>query len=756
MAKSRFLACCLAVFGLAPAVIQAIPVPCAGGQIDFTATAYDPAVSLTTFNVGQLVTLTAQPFGIAPSAFEWTIDGPHLKDYDERIGTTATGPIAWTTTALAPADLTASTAVFYWKPSPSQIHPLNGGAVTRNVTLKVTVGATDCTVTQAFSVERNDTSIDKQAEDFYTRNHRAPTESDVTKGRVLDDHIEWHTVFGTRILEFLPWHHEFLDRENRWRAEFGYPKALTWYPGNPIPAGIDIDDVTRGPSFDPDFNRIPPVYTIAGGSAGPPKRLADFATLASFSSSLEGSWHGQVHCNVGGTMCTFQSPRDPLFFRWHGMIDRLYENYCALKSLACAGVTMPASDLWMADNAADLAASGAEPSSGTLWMSPSIWNRNSPAACTPPDAVASVARACGSEADHDDPIAGVTNYLYATIRNDRPAAQEIKYLEVAVYVANASTGLTWPASFGGDPDGALPETRQFLTVNLPAGQVTDIGPVPWVPPSPLPSDHWCVYVRALSEQAPIGVAESASIAANVQASNSLIWRNLHIVVNSTDSARFTMRNGLRRDVVNTLRIEVPDKFFSSGRVRLLVSRAVAAGWTKGGRFEGIEGGAARRDAEESREMAAAVPIPSEISTERLSPRERELRRRIAELEAAIRACARGEKPPAAKAAALRTAPAAPPLDPKRERELLDAVRQLERRLRACGRNDGGLVAFTVTRPRAAISGVRLRAMEQALITIEFRNDSAEAADYPVLVVQEGPGGKLIGGNTYLVRTGTHD
>ena len=389
-------------------------------------------------------------------------------------------------------------------------------------------------------------------------------------------------------------------------------------------------------------------------------------------------------------------------------------------------------------------------------MSPSIWNRNSPAACAPPDAAATVARSCGSEADHENPIAGVTNYLYATIRNDRPAAQEVKYLEVAVYIANASTGLTWPTSFGGDPDGALPETRQFITVNLPAGQVTDIGPLPWVPPSPLPSDHWCVYVRALSEQAPIGVAEGASIAANVQASNNLIWRNLHIVVNSTDSATFTISNEQRREARNTLRIEVPDKFFSTGSVRLLVPRAVAARWRQSGRLDGIEaGGPVRRDATQLREMIATMPAIPEALAGQVSPRGRELRRRISELRASIGACSRGERLPLRTASARPAVLGGPGSDPKSERELLDAIRQLERQLRACGRNDETLVAFRLTKARASITGIALTAMEKDPVTIEFGNDSPDRADYPVLVVQEGSDGKLIGGNTYVVRTGTH-
>ena len=698
--------------------LVAAPVPCAGGTIDFTTTSYDPAVALTTFNVGQLVKLTALPVGITPSAFSWTIDPPHIKDYEERIGTTGTGPFTWSTTPLAPADLAASEVTFFWKPSPSQIHPMNAGAVTRSVSLDVTVGAATCTVTQTFTVERNNADIDRQAEDFYTRNHRNPLEPDLTKGRVLDDHIEWHTIFGTRLLTFLPWHHEFIDRFNQWRAEFGYPPTIDWYPGNPIPTGVDMDDLTRGVGpYNPDLNRIPTRFTLAGGSGVAPKRLDDFATLNDFSNNLEGSWHGQVHCQVGGTMCTFRSPQDPLFFRWHGIIDLLYANYCSLKALACAGITMPSSDLWMADNAGDLAAGGTEPSSGTLWMSPSIWNRNAPAVCTPADPIATVTRTCGSAADHENPIASVTNYLYATIRNDRPGAVEVKYVEVAVYIANASTGRTWPVSFGGDPDGALPETRQFLTVNVQPGQVTDVGPLPWTPPVPSPSDHWCVYVRLLSQQSPISVAEGANIGTNVQANNNIIWRNLHIVVNSTDSATFTVSNG-------ALRIDVPQKFFDAGRVRLLAPRAAAARW-KG--LEGLQ----RAKRERQQVTVPAVPAPSKQT----SARERQLRARIAKLQASVRGCAREER--------------------AGEMSLVDVVRRYERAERACRRNDENLTAFRLTSPKASIADLALGPREVVPVTIEFGSDIPDRADFPVLVSQHRADGAAIGGMTYIVRTGTH-
>lgn len=754
---------------LAPAMLHAAPVACDAGSIDFDARSNDPAVPLTTFNVGQLVTLNALPVGIAPSAYAWVIDGPHVKDYDERVGTTATGPapIPWSTSALAAADLAAPTVSFYWKPSPSQIHPLNGGAVMRTVTLNVTVGASGCTVAQTFSVERNNTDITRQAEDFYTRNHRAATETDLTKGRVLDDHIEWHTVGGTRILEFLPWHREFIARFNSWRAEFGYPPTLSWYPGNAIPTGVEIDDTTRGtmplflgatqPPFDPALNHIPTWFTLAGGALGLMglgyKRLADFVTLAEFSNYLEAFWHGQVHCNIGGIMCTFESPRDPIFFRWHGIIDRLYENFCSVKGLGCAGVPMPASDLWMADNAADLAANGAEPSSGAMWASPSIWNRNAAAACTPTSAVAGVARTCGSAADHENPIEGVTNYLYATIRNDRPGAVEIRYAEVAAYIANASTGLNWPASFGGDPDGALPETRHFVTVNLPAGGVTDVGPMLWVPPSPVPSDHWCMYVRALSEQAPIAGEVPGVVTTNALASNNVVYRNLTIVVNSTDSATFTFANDPKRAAKPTLRVEVPDAFLATGRVRLLVSPAVAAKW-RSANLTGIKDeGAQRSDPLSIRDLITALPAIDEKPRDGASTRERELLRRIAALKAEARACASGRQPPRG---AARIGPVSDSrgIDPRRERELLDAIRLLERQQRACKRQGGGQVAFTLTSSRAAIAGVALKAAERYPVTIEFSNDSPVRAEHFVNVVQETSDGRTIGGNTYVVRVGS--
>ncbi|HET7462410.1 MAG TPA: hypothetical protein VFJ82_14250, partial [Longimicrobium sp.] len=87
----------------APAPLAAA-VPCAGGSIDFTHGSDTPQTG-TLYNVGQRVMIAAQPVGITPTAWAWTVDGPAIADYDERVGTSPTGGVAWSTTPLGPAEL---------------------------------------------------------------------------------------------------------------------------------------------------------------------------------------------------------------------------------------------------------------------------------------------------------------------------------------------------------------------------------------------------------------------------------------------------------------------------------------------------------------------------------------------------------------------------------------------------------------------------------------------------------------------------
>jgi hypothetical protein len=601
-----------------------------GGTLTITASSDSltlAPVGATTFNFGEHVIVTAAASGFSIASYSWTIDGPTIKDYNEDLGTkntpTPAAALPWSTTPLAAADLTADSVAFYWVPSAAQFEP-NNGPFTRNVKLDVTIsGGGSCSVTAPFSVERNETDITRQAEDFYTSNHRAATTTNPLFGHVVDEHIFWHQSVhdGTTFpvwTRFLAWHGEFVRRFDLWRQQFGYNKVAPWYPGRPLPTGpqFDADVGLRAGSYVADNNRIPTYYTITGGTTtdgGGQHKLADYASLDDFTNSFEFTYHGQVHCNIGaivgsffetsgagyGSMCNASSPKDPMFYRWHGFIDLLYRNYCSFHPASCPvpSPADPSADPWMADNSTDVTDNGTVPSPGTHWISPDVWNRRAAVttdACVQPldaygDHVTSggVVRDCGSSADHENPVSGVTNYLYGTLRNTRPGSPRVVYAEVGVYYALASSGLTYPTDFT-----MIPESRQFIALHVEAGTTTSIGPIPWVPP-PVPpaNDHYCLYMRVLSVQATPPV-EGMGIDTDVANNNNLAWRNIKVVApgDTSPPSFFIVRNigkGIER---LALRFEVPPALIqaqASIRVTLddRLTRAFHAGQ---GRVEGLK------------------------------------------------------------------------------------------------------------------------------------------------------------------------
>jgi hypothetical protein len=603
----------------------ASPVACAGGTIDIATTSNaDTPMAGTTYNVGQHAIFTAVSSGITPTSYAWTIPGPHVHDYNDNLNTTAAppAPLAWNTTALTAADLQAPAVDLYFGPSPAQTYPSNGPAETRIVSLTVHVGSTICTVSKSVNVERNLTDPDRQPEDYYTSNHPAGTSTTPGFGHVIDEHMYWHQFVmhnppAGNWRQFLAWHGIFLRRFDEWRQQFGYPPVAPWYPGRPLPTGPEFDQTASlRLAFDPSNNRISTYFTIAGGTAVDPlvaaaSKLADYGSLDIFSNSFEATYHGDTHCNIGthvggffdtsgpgfGSMCRSSSPKDPMFWRWHGFVDRLYRNYCRLKNLACNVAPDPAADPWMGDNTADIAAGGVPPSPGLHYISPDIWNRRSEVttdACiprtSPPslNTVGGVTRNCGSDADHENPVAGVTNYLYATLRNTGTAPHRNLYAEVAVYVANASTGLNWPTDFT-----MLPESRQFITLNLEPGQVTAIGPLPWTPPSPTPSDHWCIYIRVLSVQETPPM-EGPVVDTNVANSNSIAWRNLKIVhPGERMMSRFIVRNVRREGEALTLEFATPAGLIGRGRMIVQLDQALQRAAGEAPKLRGVrplEGG----------------------------------------------------------------------------------------------------------------------------------------------------------------------
>jgi len=631
MTRSRFFLFAAALLSSFVAAPSASAGACAsGGSLTLTAASDSltiPPAPATTFNFGEHIILTATASGFTIATYSWTIDGPTIKDYNEDLGSENTptpgAALPWSTTPIAPSDFTSPSVAFYWVPSAAQFEP-NNGPFTRNVTLAVTrSGGGSCSVTVPYTVERNESDITRQAEDFYTSNHKSSGTTNPLFGHVVDEHIFWHQSVQDLPsfpvwMRFLAWHGEFVRRFDLWRQEFGYNTVEPWYPGTPLPSGPQFDaDAGLRLTYVADNNRIPTYYTITGGTtpdpAGSQLKLSDYATLDDFTHSFEFTFHGQVHCNIGvslgtffetsgagyGSMCNASSPKDPMFWRWHGYIDLLYRNYCSFHPTSCPvpSPADPSADPWMADNSTDIADNGTVPSPGTHWISPDVWNRRAAVttdACVQPvdaygDLVTTggVVRDCGTSADHENPITGVTNYLYGTLRNTRPGSPRVVYAEVGVYYALASSGLTYPTDFT-----TIPESRQFIALQLEAGTTSSIGPIPWIPP-PLPpaNDHYCLYLRVLSVQATPPI-EGLGIDTDVANNNNLAWRNIKVVAPGDMSVPsfFIVRNIGDRTERLALRFEVtPTLMRAPARIRVTLDEALTRAFRAGkGRLVGLK------------------------------------------------------------------------------------------------------------------------------------------------------------------------
>ncbi len=275
-------------------------------------------------NVAELAQFTANVTGGGQQlSYQWAVSGEIIRDYRESTRQ------QWSVIPMQAGDFQARTLGFYWKPEPNQRHPNNAGPQPRTVSVTVTTPNGTCTDTLTLNVERNNTNINRQAEDYYNGNHSQA---------VLVEHTLWHATypfqgFGYDGTLFFDFHRQYLDRFNSWRAEFGYPPVGIWDSGTSIPRGVDIDHLARGATYTPLMK--PSWFTIGGGtptrgnnglpcdSQSGQRRLRDFPSNRTLlGCAVTHTWHNGVHTGVGGDMLNPQwSPRDPLFWRWHNFVD---------------------------------------------------------------------------------------------------------------------------------------------------------------------------------------------------------------------------------------------------------------------------------------------------------------------------------------------------------------------------------------------------------------------------------------------------
>ena len=99
---------------------------------------------------------------------------------------------------------------------------------------------------------------------------------------------------------------EYVERAADQMSNWGLPGYLT---------------VNAAPSS--TWNNV--VY-VGGGTY---TRIGEFPDLDTLGRAIAFDYHASLHSAVGGTMSTFYSPADPIFYGWHGLIDNLADVWLA-------------------------------------------------------------------------------------------------------------------------------------------------------------------------------------------------------------------------------------------------------------------------------------------------------------------------------------------------------------------------------------------------------------------------------------------
>ncbi len=155
------------------------------------------------------------------------------------------------------------------------------------------------------------------------------------------------------------------------------------------------------------------------------------------------------------------------------------------------GCNQDAPDAYVRDNDGD---TGRTPSYAPWWVSPDIWVRHNNDGGT----------------QHQNPQAGQRNYIYVRIWNR--GAQPVRNIDVQMYYANPSLGLSYPDNWTaiGGP----------VRVDVVQAKGRAIAVIPWDAPNI--TGHFCLFVRISSPDDPIHDDRT-------QWENNIAQRNMHII-----------------------------------------------------------------------------------------------------------------------------------------------------------------------------------------------------------------------------------
>jgi len=178
----------------------------------------------------------------------------------------------------------------------------------------------------------------------------------------LPMHVDWHAINGSggadgpgSGIAFLGFHRAMMNNFRKFAMENG---GRTWLPISTtalvIPPWLgDALQALGGAGFVDQYaprvndqltNYGIPAYLTTAGTPSTQwpnntvwvnnaqvtyTRIGDIPDLDSLGQAIGSEYHGSLHGAVGGTMSSFYSPADPIFYGWHGLIDTLADVWLA-------------------------------------------------------------------------------------------------------------------------------------------------------------------------------------------------------------------------------------------------------------------------------------------------------------------------------------------------------------------------------------------------------------------------------------------
>ncbi|MFY1702049.1 hypothetical protein ACN28G_09975 [Micromonospora sp. WMMA1923] len=179
-------------------------------------------------------------------------------------------------------------------------------------------------------------------------------------------------------------------------------------------------------------------------------------------------------------------------------------------------------------------------------------------------------------ATSQNPIVGVTNYIFVKLRNPGPyGSGQTEEGTIHVYRTTPGGGGAWPGDW---------TEIVWTAVSVPAGVTTVV--LPWDDvPGP---GHFCLVARWVSDNDPM-VAEGPDIGVNTRNNNNVTWRNVNSVAlgaGGTAQVRpFAIGNTLPRATRNSLvfsEVGAPLRV-AGGRLVADLGPTLFERWVKGGR-----------------------------------------------------------------------------------------------------------------------------------------------------------------------------